>query len=176
MADTRATVAVGQIAFDDSAGRFIPNQEDDGVFTDYAIIHRYENDGHVYMAGITSPGGFQGNKAAFFKLAANTLLWIADWTAMRVGRQPTIPKPTDLADSNWVLLDRIPETVNVVFGPDGVTPVYRISGTYVYGHKNPSNDVFDDVRYGRPPWADTTGVSRRVDSDSVAGGLIEIRE
>ncbi|MDO8671337.1 MAG: hypothetical protein Q7O66_07885 [Dehalococcoidia bacterium] len=171
-----AQVVVSPVPADGNSANFIEAIEAAGVFTDYRIIHRYENDGHVYMAGITSPGGFQGNKAAFFKLASDTLLWIADWTAARLGSQPEVPKPTALADQNWVLLDRIIEVRNVVVGPDGVSPLYRITGTYVYGQKSPSDDVFDDVEYPKPPWLDSTGIQRRVVTGSVVDGLIEIRE
>lgn len=171
-----AQVVVAPVPEDDNLAKFIEAPDAAGVFTDYRIVHRYENDGHVYMAGITSPGGFQGNKAAFFKLASNTLLWVADWTAARLGSQPEIPKPTSLANQNWILLDRIPEVRNVVVGPDGVSPLYRITGTYIYGHKSPSDDVFDDVEYPRPPWLDSAGIQRRVAEGSVVDGLIEIRE
>ena len=46
----------------------------------------------------------------------------------------------------------LPEARMVTVGPDGVTPLYRISGTYVYGCTDPSDDVFSDVVYPRPPW------------------------
>lgn len=173
---TDADVIIGQVQFDDAAAKFIPNNNQEGVYTDYHVIHRYESDRHTYMAGITSPGGFQNSKAAFFRLAAPTLLWIADWTALRFGDQPKAPDPYNLTNANWILLDVIPETKNIVVGPDGITPVYRISGVYVYGHKNPSDDVFDDVQYPRPPWLDSTGILRRVAEDAIIPGLIEIRE
>ncbi len=149
---TFATVEIGPVPTDDDA-RYVNNDDPLGVVTDYIINNRYERDGHVWYLGVTSPGGFQGASAAFVQLAAKTLVWISDWTACRFNGQPDIPTP-DVADANWVLLDEHLEPVSVVTGPDGRTPLYRISGTYVYGNKRPElyAKLVNYVRYGRVPW------------------------
>lgn len=142
-----STQALGNILDFDAKYNF----DDQGVWADYMIKSRYERDPHTYMAGVASPGGFQGASVAFFRLTAPTLLWIVDWTAARFATQPDIPS-NEPQGNNWVLLDEIVEPAMITVGPDGVTPLYRISGTYVYGNINPSADVLKNVSYGRPPW------------------------
>lgn len=137
-------------------------ETNDGLFTDgddpsqdiypnFRCRNYYDDDPHVYQMPITSPDGFQNAKVAFVQLAHPTLRWICDWTVARLGKQPVIPDPTP-ADSNWVLLYRRLEPVNVVVAADGRTVLYRVNGTYVYGHKNPDKQVLKHVNFGRPPW------------------------
>lgn len=121
-----------------------------GVWSDYVVVNQYENDGHVYMAGVTSPGPLPLG-AAFFQLAAPTLLWVASWTAFRLGAKPKIPDPNGV-DTNWVLLDRHVDAYIAHVGPDGVTPRYRISGVYVYGALNPDPALLANLAFPKPPW------------------------
>ena len=144
-----AEVAVGEIPGGDNNAAF--KEQSDSMYTDYVIRNRYEKDRHTYMMPIASPGGFQRSSVAFVKLAASTLLWICDWTACRFNKQPDIPDPEN-RDSNWILLDEHYETAMITIAPDGQTPLYRISGTYVYGHKNPNKKTIRDVDFPRPPW------------------------
>jgi hypothetical protein len=180
MATTEATVIVGQITPDDNESMFLGFDPEDGVFNDYVIENRYFHNRHAYMLGVTSPGGFNGMSAAFVCLAAPTMLWVSDWTAMRTGRQPPIPNPAGLADGNWIFLYALPVTRNVALAPDGISVMYRISGTYVYGKKNPAGqtkaeELFEDVRYGRPPWANDN-IIRKVDETKLENNLIETLE
>jgi len=161
-APTQATVTFGEIAPDDYDAKYLPGADPQAVWTDYKIRSRYENDQHVYMMGITSPGIIAGSPglgtrttgsltgAAFVQLAAPTLLWVADWTAAKFKEIPSIPE--FVVGGGWVLMDVHFEPGMLVVGADGVTPLYRISGTYVYGHTNPSARVFPDVVFTRPPW------------------------
>ena len=152
--NTNATVITGVVTDDVAAefrSQFVLPKNNSDVFTDYQVRNRYEENPHRYMAGISSPNGFQGSRAAFFQLAYPTILWICDWTACRWNTIPEIP-PKDAEDDNWVFLFAVPETVSPVLDAvGGVARLYRISGTYVYGHKNPP-DVFDLVNFPRPPW------------------------
>jgi len=116
------------------------------VITDYQVQNHYESDEHTYMAGLTSPGGFNGASVGFFRLASTTLLWIADWTASRWNEQPPVPD-WNLNDANWVLLDKHITTTMVGLNADGTVPRYRISGTYFYGCKNPNAQIYKDVVY-----------------------------
>src|SRR5690242_2432545 len=86
--------------------------EKDTQNADYIINNRYESDKHIYMAGITSPGGFSGNSVSFFRLSSPTLLWICDWTAASWNKPPLSPDP-NVNDPNWVLMDIMPETSNI---------------------------------------------------------------
>jgi hypothetical protein len=94
-----------------------------------------------------------------FQLAAPTLLWVMEWTACQWNSQPFVPDPTP-ASSNWEILDAQPSLEMITLGPDGSTPLYRVSGVYVYACLQPSPTVWQDVIFGRPPWMDATNVSR----------------
>ncbi len=152
-------IGVGQVEPDDFNAHFIPQDNiGNGVWDDYYCVTRYEGDNHIYMMGITSPNGFiaqngQLATASFVKLASKTLLIIVDWTAARWKDKPRIPDPTP-KDTSWVLLDDWTETNHVNIAPDGETPYWRISGTYVYGHINPNAVTINNMNYPRPPWLD----------------------
>ena len=154
---TNATVTVGDITFDDSLANYA--QEGDAnagnAFTDYQISNRYHYSCHRYMLGITSPAGFNGQSVAFVQLASPTLLWIVDWTAARFGKAPDVPDPTP-TNPDWVLLDVMPDAAGVVVSPDGVTGLFRLSGAYVYGHKNPGSSPLNKVTFPQPPWLNGT--------------------
>lgn len=142
-------------------------ESDLGIYTDYAVVNRYEFDHGIYMMGVTSPGGFQGNSAAFVQLKAETLLWIADWTARKNGEMPGIPS-FQQTDPNVVLLDTHFEPSMTEVMADGVTVVYRISGSYVYGFKNPN---IANMFHGRPPWL-VNSVDMTVKSENFEPGII----
>lgn len=144
-----AQVFIGNVTVEDSLAQHVP--QTDSIFTDYEVESRYEERPNVYMMGVTSPNGFQGNTTAFVQLAATTVLWVVNWTGLRLGKQPLIPSK-DPGDPNWIFLYSSPETQKVTTGPDQVTPLYRISGTYVYGRVNSPSDIFSLVTYPRAPW------------------------
>lgn len=148
---SNAVVAVGTVTISDNDAQYTPDE----IFTDYAINNRYEKDDAKYMAGLTSPGSFGGQSVAFFQLHTPTLLWVSDWTAEKLNGIPDVPDP-DAVDDSWELLDSHVELADIKFLPDGVTPVYRVSGTYVYGNKNPSDSIFSDVVFGISPEFKTT--------------------
>lgn len=158
--DGRATIRSSPILADDHDGLYEDNDDPFGIWLDYIVNNKFEREQHTYMMGVASPSGFQGGTAAFVRLTAPTLLWICDWTASRVNSPPDIPDP-DNSDSSWVLLNDSYEPTNIVPGSDGFTPIYRISGTYVYGHRNPSDNVTDFIVFPRPPWMTDVGADRR---------------
>lgn len=166
-----AAVTVGEVNIDpDNEADFI--DPGDGVFTDYLINNRYEKDKHVYMTGLTSPTPFQGQSVAFFQLSTPTLLWVADWTAAKVGAKPEIPD-SDVTDSDWILMDEHYEPGMLVVAADGTSPLYRISGTFTYGHKNPSDQTIKDINFSRPPWL-TNDFDRTVTERDLEGSLIDL--
>lgn len=170
----QATVAVAPLnaATAQGGGTSLVRQDYDGLYTDYEIRNRYENDQHVYMMGITSPAGFQGQSAAFVQLAIPTVLWIADWTGSCNVAKPHIPDPAS-RNPNWVLLDKHVEPGMVDVSVDGQSLYYRISGTYVYGCVNPGPDVMGIAAFACPPWLDQS-VSRTIDASMIEQGLINI--
>lgn len=149
-----ATVLEDDLSFNGEPSSFI-DQSNSEIFTDYLQFNRYEKDSRRYMMGVASPSGFQGKTVAFVQLASPTLLWVCDWTTAKSGAQPEIPDPNP-PDSNWVLLHEYPETANLVIYPDGRTPLYRVSGIYVYGHMAPDANTFKNVVFPRPPWLKDT--------------------
>jgi len=163
---TEATVTLGTVTLDDNSGMWSITPAN-GIYTDYLVENRYESDHHIYMMPVTSPGGFQGNQVAFCKLAAETILWIADWTAERLGSEPPLPDP-DPQDANVILLDEHYEPMMLGLGADGVSVLYRTSGTYVYGFLNPSQAI---LNHGRPPWL--PGVDCTISPGSFQQGIID---
>lgn len=121
------------------------------LIPDFEVRSKYAKDHHRWYAALASNTPFQGKSAAVFQLAAPTLLWICEWTALKVSTQPQIPDIA-VADQNWVLLDEDYESFKVDVGPDMVTPLYRFSGWYVYGHLAPDAETLHNVRFGIPPY------------------------
>lgn len=152
------------------------NQEDsESVITDFHIHHHYERDLHIYMMGIASPQGFGGNKASFVQLASPTLLWIADWTGARFLSKPMVPDPTTVSEE-WILMDVWMNPAQVVIGQDGTTPLFRLTGTYIFGHQNPGKNFYSDVVFPVAPWFTSTGLAslRAISaSDLDKTGLLE---
>lgn len=163
-----ATIHIGVIPQTDDLAQLVEEDQDTSIWADYVIRNRFEKDKHIYMMPISSPDGFSPNQqqaspggslvntqtaqfAAFVQLASPTLLWIADWTAARFKIPPNIPDP-NVRDQRWVLMDEHLEPGIITTGPDGVTALYRISGTYVYGCLAPSSNTVNDIAFGRPPW------------------------
>ncbi len=144
------TIIIRNIAYDDQDAVYDQTGTGADTFTDYQIVNRYYQDPHTYMAGISSPLGFSGASVAFFQLAASTTLWIADWTACKLNSPPESPDPTP-TDSTWVFLGAAPEVAKIEYMGDGFTPIYRVSGIYVYGKTNPSANVFNDLTFPRSP-------------------------
>lgn len=170
---TAANLTVAPISFGefgDTDAKFIDSGPGDDVTTRFLLKNRYEADRHIYMMGVTSPNGFQGAKAAFVQLASKTLLWISDWTLARFNKKPRIPDPAVL-DPNWVLLDEHIEPDGVTVGPDGVNPLYSISGIYVYGCRNPDTNTYGNVVFPRPTWLADVFV-RTINSQDMEQGLI----
>lgn len=144
------------------------------IWTDYAIRNRYENDGHIYMMPVAQPAGVvsQGQPTvAFVQLAAPTTLWVADWTASRFQICPDIPDPNQVK-ARWILMDQHVEPAEMELAGDGQTPLYRISGTYVYGCLNPSAQPTDDMAFGDPAWLDDTNLIRTIPSTALVGNII----
>lgn len=153
-----------------------PDSSSGEVFADLMMMNRYEQDGHRYMLGVTSPNGFEGSSAAFCQLAAPTTLWICDWTVAQYNTVPQIPDPFSVG-SGWVLLDIHLEPAMQGLAPDGVSVLWRISGTYFFGNKSPgamsnyNNSVIAQANFPRPQWlADT--FPRSIPASALTTGLV----
>lgn len=173
--NTPASVTVARIELDDNSGNYVASP---GCWADFYIQSRYEGDYHRYMAGMTSPGGFRGGTAAFFQLAAPTLLWIVEWTAAKWLEVPEIPDPNISQSANgggWVLLDTWFETSGLSADGTGHNVLYRISGTYVYGQKSPPASLINSVSFPRMPmWKDV--FQRTVPASSLVQGLTTVNQ
>jgi hypothetical protein len=154
----------------DAIGEFQSPPQDGVVYDDYFGENRYEKDSHLYMLGITSPGGFQGASVAFVRLASQTLLWVCEWTAQKTNGIPEIPSPT-VSDPNWVLLDDYWSTPYLYYMGDGLSPVYRINGVFFYGHKNPHPQTHKDITFQLPPWADKPDQGRIIPDNVLEKGI-----
>lgn len=167
------SITIGNVTPDDFNAKYRnPDGTKQDVFTDYFIRNRYEKDGHRYMMGVTSDSGFNGDTVAFVQLANPTLLLIVEWTACKFNSPPQVPDP-DAINEDWVLLDLMPQTASIAVGGDGETGLYRISGTYVYGRRNPDNaNVFNNVAFPLPAYLQDT-FARTVSPDRLYPGLID---
>lgn len=162
-------VSVGEVSTDDN-DYFEPSAMGDGIWNDYVINNKYEHDNHVYMLPITAPGGFQGDSVAFCQLAHPTVLWIADWTACRTGKPPTMPH-YNVIDPNVVLLDAHFEPATIETLADGKTRRYRVTGTYVYGFKNPGKAL---QIFGKPPYMADKDEARYLDQGDFKKNIIDV--
>ena len=170
----------GPVDFDDEDA-LVGGDFDNGssVFTDYMVKNHYERDLHRYMLPVTDPDQTyqpgvgtstrSRDAAAFVQLARPTLLLVVEWTAMKINAEPQIPDPAAMAP-DWVLLDVMPATTMIAVMADGVTPMYRMEGVYVYGHKRPNADVFKNVTFPLAPWLEDV-FQRSVGADRVQGGI-----
>ena len=165
-----ATVIIGTVTLEDSSAKFDTNIAAD-CFTDTTIVNRYEKDHQKAMLPIASSTPFNNATVAFVTTASPTLLWICDWTIASFRSQPSVPSPTP-NDSNWVLMDDHWEPHKITTAADGITPLYRISGTYVYGHKNPDADTVNNIIFPRPPWLQDS-FDRSMPSSKLMKGLTE---
>lgn len=153
------TVNVAQVStIIDNDDDYLPSTTN-GMWSTCFVTNRYEKDRHRYYLGVTSPGGFQGSSTAFVQITNPTLLWICDWMVEKQGGKPQVPNPTP-QDTNWVLLDDWwePDFVDVA-GADGTTSLYRIYGTYIYGHKNPNADTNLNITFPLAPWINQSKVT-----------------
>ena len=126
---------------------------DRNIWTDFMVNSTYEKDRHIYLMGLTSPGGFNGATCAAVKLCTSTEVLVCIWTGCQWSDVPLCPDPESL-DSNWVLLDDWWEPAVLVTAPDGTTPLYRLSGVFIYGCLNPSILTWQDVEFPLAPWLD----------------------
>ena len=170
-----ARIIVNELEPDDNETYY---RQDDGesssVVPDYEIRKRYFRDKHLYMMPIASPEGFQGAAAAFVQLAAPTLIMVADWTGLQADQHAVLPA-SELSNSNWILLDDHYEPAMIEMVADGRTPLYRVSGTYVYGCINPSAEPLDDICFPiRPDYEDVH--DRTIDTSRTREDLIECGE
>lgn len=156
------TVTGGEIPPDSLNSKYV--EEDSRQHVHYMAFNNYDHWEGIHMVGVTSPQGFAGQSTAFVQLCAPTLVWVFKWTVSTFGDKPKIPDPTPMG-AGWVLLQRLPEIPMVTAGIDGQTPLRRITGTYVYGKKNPSADPFKDASFPRPAFLEDA-------FDRVTGNLI----
>lgn len=170
------------VPYDDSSALYSQSNAQD-VVTDFKITYRYEQDYHRYMMGISSPGGFNNMTAAFVQLTAPTLLWIVDWTGLRALKRAMIPDPS-VVNPGWLLLDASLEPYMVILAPNGTTPMYRLSGTYIYGRINTGPDFTSNLSkhvYPIAPWIidqeGTNGqdgyIARVIDATDLQSFLLE---
>lgn len=158
----------GDVANTDDEALFVQRT---GIYQDFYTNHRYETDHHIYMMSIASPNGFQGAKAGFVQLASPVTLLLVDWSVEHLAEAneyPDYPDPASLADDNTIHMDTIVEPATLTLSPDGRGVVKRISGTYVYGFKDP---VQASLRHGRSPIMNPT-IPQGVDDNKKVTGLI----
>ena len=173
-------VEIGEVPPDSNDGVYREDEfnpyapQNESVWNDYVITSRYHKSHRRYLLPITSVGGFSfgslKQSCSVVQLAHPTLLWAVDWTASRFNSKPCIPR-SEVADANWVLLDETLEPGQVIVGADGVVPLYRISGTYVYANLNPDKYLNRNVEFPLPGWIEKNKFDRTVPDGMFEDGL-----
>lgn len=173
-----AKVIIGDVPFDSVDGAYEGQEFQPSVTTeaspwgDYVIRCRLHKSQRRYMLGTTTDNPrLAGNSVAFVQLARPTLLWVVDWTAARWNSKPFVPS-SSFYDPSWVLLDEVLEPGQVTFGADDRTPLFRISGCYFYGHKNPSGAVNQYATFPVAAWVQKNKFDRTVPDAMFQTGLI----
>ena len=166
---TSAKITVGNVSLQKGDTKYNVPPNSDSVTTDTQIFSRYEKDRGIFAAGVSSPDGCKGDSVAFFQLFSPVLLWVVDWTSCKAGSKPEVPDPTS-KDPNWILLDELWEPSMMTLMPDGHTPLFRLSGTFIYGCKNPKAKTNKDVSFPRPPWIQDV-FDRKVEDNLLQQGL-----
>lgn len=117
-----------------------------GIYSYYKIMLRYEEDNNQAVLTEQKESGL----THFIPLSGQTLRLIAEWSAERAGEPPQLPpKKPGSSDTNTVYLRGAWDPCTLDLAEDGVTLLYRTSGRYEYGFKDPSK-----VNTGAavPPW------------------------
>jgi len=167
-------VSASAISFDSNDGKFTEEIDPSFVHLYYKIVNRYEKNNGVYMAGLTAPNGFNGASVGFVQIHAPTLLWICDWTAMQANQVPKIPSTVPFS-SDWIYLNGWYDLPDVKPAADGTSPIYSITGTYFYGHKNPSSVDVNNLNFPICPWVeDSFPTGRTVSQGFLTPGLIDV--
>jgi hypothetical protein len=150
------------------------NNDAYSIWDDYEVHCTYDKNPHRYCMGTTDTTTSQPTNAAtvaFVQLSHPTLIWIADWTAARYNSKPFIPS-ADIGGSEWILLDERIDPGMITLDADGITPLYRISGTYVFGHTHPAAKLAKNVDFAIPPWVDADKFNRAVTDDMFQTDII----
>ena len=164
-------VQQGPVTYDANPGQIADPGNYTGICVEYFFENSYENDRHTYMASQTSATPFNNSTVGFVKVGNPTTLWICEWTACQLGAKPMAPNPIP-ESSGWVLLDVQPTLAGKSIVTDAQTPIYRISGVYVYGRKNPADNVYEDAVFPVYPWIANTEGRQMLTSD-LKKGLID---
>jgi hypothetical protein len=169
---TLASVLITPIDYTNFNARYQPHSPDLSFFTEYYVENEYENDQHKYMGGLTSPSGFNGSTVAFVQLAMPTTLLVSKWTALKALNQPEYPTYQISDGSPWLILDAWFTPASMTTGSDGTTVLYRLSGVYIFGAKNPSAQITNDMNFPRPAWLNPAGVDRTLPATKQIPDLI----
>jgi hypothetical protein len=138
-----ATVYEGTLAADATDAQY--SQAEDGIFTDYQVFSRYEEDPGVYELPAASDAG--DALTAFVQVASRSIRLIVDWSAEKIGAKPNAPTLSD--NPNAVLLRKTTQPEDIEVSGNGKALTYRIKGQLIYGFKDPNAVV---MNFGQPPW------------------------
>jgi hypothetical protein len=167
---------IGQIDYDGIPEGYAFGTDDatEVAYGDFQMRNHFEKDGLTFAGSNTSPVPFGGSLISVIRVGAPRIIWVCEWTSCRMALEPQVPDPAS-QPPGWTLLDVHVTAAHVSMGPNGIDPVYRVSGVYVYVKGIAADDVFDDVTYAKAPWVREGAFSRRVSAsrvrkDYMAGG------
>lgn len=131
------------------------------------IVSRYVKDLRRYMLSPT----MRGKRIPVVQLGAPTLLWICRWRSIRFNARPTVPSSVPVV-ADWTLLHEQLSPVSIITGSNGTTPIYRMTGTYIYSHGNPNEQLYKDVRFPLAAWLQND-FDRDIPDQNIERGLLD---
>lgn len=128
----------------------MPTTELEAPHTSYQYVRQYTRAGGLMQIAVA---GTDGDACSIVKASAQYEQLVILWDATRVNALPILPA-TDTGDTNEVFADQQIGAWMPGLMADGVTPLFRISGAYLYFLRVPRTTTFPLV-YG--PYQTTVG-------------------
>jgi hypothetical protein len=152
MAAPQTELVTGEITYDgDALGYATDGDALNLAYGDFQCWNQFDSGRLTFAGSNTSPTAFGGAVTSVVRLGAPRVIWTCEWTACRMGAEPDVPDP-ESPPAGWTLLDANLTNAAAGIGPDGVSPIYRVSGVYSYVKGVPATGgPFAEAFYPRRP-------------------------
>jgi hypothetical protein len=137
-----------------------------GIYGDYNISEAYETDYHTLQMPKATTAD---HNASFAVVAQPTMKKVVNWTATKANDWPDLPK-AETSDPNEILLFKYVTGRNIELAADQLTPVYIITGRYIYAYVDPD---LVNMYVGVPPYVDWPISDSAIPPDKFVDGIQE---
>lgn len=134
-----------------------PEDGSRGVWKDFQMSTTYQMDPGVLQIPVAGP---DGTPSVFVKTHARTMRKIVSWRAMKQGDQPDMPDPNAIGNNDVFVGFTMP-VIAPVLDASGLRHFWSVSGTYVYGMRQPISPTVSGLPAGASP-VDMTSVTQNV--------------